>query len=193
MTNALPPRCDASWIQTASGQQFWPLNPRPDEIHIEDIAHSLARICRYTGHTKFTYSVAQHSVIGSYHCDNPKWFLLHDASEAYFADIARPVKKFLAQWIDPIEDRLLRCVADRFGLSWPMPSCVKHTDLVMLATERRDLMPNSPRLWQSILGIRPLDEPIVEWTANEAKEKFLARFHELFDSDTIRFNTAYEG
>ena len=51
------------WMQTYSGFQFWPLDPRPEEIHVIDIAHSLANQCRYAGHCREFYSVAQHSVL----------------------------------------------------------------------------------------------------------------------------------
>lgn len=43
------------WMQLASGQPFWPLDPRPEEIHIEDIAAALSKLCRYGGHCKRFY------------------------------------------------------------------------------------------------------------------------------------------
>lgn len=49
------------WMQVYSGKQFWPLDPRPEEIEIEDIAHSLANMCRFAGHSEKFYSVADHS------------------------------------------------------------------------------------------------------------------------------------
>ena len=55
------------WIQVYTGGQFWPLDPRPEEIHIEDIAHALALTCRFTGHCREFYSVAQHSLLVSYY------------------------------------------------------------------------------------------------------------------------------
>src|SRR5579885_2784587 len=82
------------WIQTYCGVAFYPLDPRPEEILIEDIAHALSMLCRFTGHVKRFYSVAQHCVYVSHRCD-PKdalWGLLHDAAEAYLNDISRPVK-----------------------------------------------------------------------------------------------------
>lgn len=35
------------WIQTYTGRMFWPLDPRPEEIWIEDIAHALSLQCRF--------------------------------------------------------------------------------------------------------------------------------------------------
>src|ERR1035437_8999101 len=53
---------DQAWIQTYSGRRFCPLSPNPDAIVLQDIAHSLAMQCRFNGHCKKFYSVAQHSV-----------------------------------------------------------------------------------------------------------------------------------
>src|SRR5271165_7548492 len=84
------------WIQTYTGRVMYPLDPRPEEINIIDIAHALSNLCRFTGHVRTFYSVAEHSVRVSQHCD-PKdalWGLLHDASEAYLADMSRPMKRY---------------------------------------------------------------------------------------------------
>lgn len=168
-----------SWIQTFSGRRFWPLNPRIEEVCIEDIAHALAMKCRFSGHSRDFYSVAQHSVIGSLHCEEPKWFLLHDSAEAYLPDIARPIKKSVTGFGE-IEDRLLSIIAARFGLFDHIPVCVKDTDIVMLATERRDLMNPCEILWDSINGITPLSMKIEPWTWQKSEHEFLQRFRVLF-------------
>ncbi len=180
--NQLPPRCERSWIQTFTGRQFWPLNPHADDICIEDIAHALANKCRYTGHTRRFYSVAQHACLCSDHSPNPKWALMHDASEAYLPDVARPVKRMLTGFRE-IEDHLLQVIAVKYGLPWPMPDSVHEIDLVMLATERRDLMATPPIPWISTERIEPLPTPIVPWSPTVAKQQFLIRFHELFTLD----------
>ena len=88
------------WITTYTGQHFYPLDPRPHEVNMLDIAHALSMICRFNGHTQFFYSVAEHSIRCAYHA-HEQWpdrielqlaALLHDASEAYLCDIPRPVK-----------------------------------------------------------------------------------------------------
>jgi 5'-deoxynucleotidase YfbR-like HD superfamily hydrolase len=109
-------RNDNNWIQTFTGRQFWPLDPRPEDIELLDIAHALANKCRYTGHTRSFYSVAQHSVLVSeiVPAADAHWGLLHDASEAYLPDVARPVKRELAGFQE-IENRLMGCVAERDG------------------------------------------------------------------------------
>lgn len=82
------------WIQTYTGRQFWPLDPKPEEVCIEDIAHALSQQCRYAGHTIRFYSVAQHSVEIALRVPRAAalWGLLHDAAEAYLVDLPRPVK-----------------------------------------------------------------------------------------------------
>jgi len=77
-----------------SGGTFDILNPRAEDVRIEDIAHALSQQCRFTGHTKTFYSVAQHSVLASTLVAAPDelWALLHDASEAYMGDMNRPLK-----------------------------------------------------------------------------------------------------
>ena len=78
-------------------------NVHPSEISIEVIAHSLAYQCRFTGHTKFHYSVAQHSYYCSYQSDDPiiqKQALLHDCSEALFGDVHSIFKQEFPKYID---------------------------------------------------------------------------------------------
>lgn len=109
--------------------------------------------------------------------------MLHDASEAYLIDVARPVKRM--ECMVPYreaEKRLLRAIADRFGLSWPEPAGVKRADSRLLAIEARDLMPTVwpdwREKWYPFIGDCKLTitRP---WSPDEAEERFLARFAEL--------------
>jgi len=133
---------NGNWIQTFTGLKMYPLDPRPEEICFEDIAHSLSNLCRYTGHCKEFYSVAQHSVYVSVYASNENalWGLLHDASEAYLCDVARPVKRsvFMNGYCE-VEEKLMRVIAEKFGLSWPMPPEIKQLDNVFLMTEAKEL------------------------------------------------------
>ena len=74
------------WIQTFSGGRFWPLDPRPEDVYIGDIAHALSMKCRYAGHTTFFYSVAEHSVHVCRHApaEHKLWALLHDEGRQVF-------------------------------------------------------------------------------------------------------------
>ncbi|KKN29889.1 hypothetical protein LCGC14_0839670 [marine sediment metagenome] len=175
----MPDRTDSNWIQTFTGRQFWPLNPRAEDVCIEDIAHALSMKCRYTGHTREFYSVAQHSVLASRCCKDSRWGLMHDATEAYLPDVARPVKRALGTFT-AIEDALMRVIAPVFELEMPIPECVHQVDLVLLATERRDLMAEPPVPWITTEQIKPLEMEITPWEPYEAKELFLRCFFALF-------------
>jgi hypothetical protein len=190
------PRTDANWIQTYTGRQFWPLNPKPEEIFIEDIAHALSLVCRYTGHCREFYSVAEHSVRVSYRAQ-ALWLeldraaghlqrarivalcgLLHDASEAYIADVSRPVKHSatFGPIYQAIEANLEAQINRRFEISHSV-SVVKRADNQLLATERRDLMSLPPRAWT--LDEQPLEHAIEPWGPKAAEKMFLSRFHRL--------------
>jgi hypothetical protein len=91
-----------SYILTRSGRQFNFANPHPSMVVLDDVAHALANLNRFTGHTGYAYSVAQHSVAVSRFLEltgEPLIIqlagLLHDAHEAYFGDISAPMKEFL--------------------------------------------------------------------------------------------------
>ena len=166
-------------IQTYTGQYFDILNPKVRGVNIVDIAHALSQLCRFTGHTSKFYSVAQHSVTVSRHV--PKGMeldgLLHDASEAYMADISRPLKHApeMSRY-RTAEKTLSRVIERRFGLS-AEPKEVKHVDRRMCATEMRDLMGSTP--YDFGLGVVPFDFIIRGQYPLEAEEEFLERFYEL--------------
>ncbi len=168
-----------TWIQTYSGKQFFPLDPRIDDIDIRDIAHALSLQCRFNGHCRTFYSVAEHSVRVSEHVPPrlARWGLLHDAAEAYLSDLPRPVKQQIESYV-AMEERLLRLIAERFELSWPIPETVLEVDTRLLATEARDLMGAPPQPWD-LDGLSPLSEPIEPWPAAKAEQRFSQRFEEL--------------
>lgn len=96
----------ADYITTYTKRHLMPAEPDPKDIVIEDIAHALSMMTRANGHFPEFYSVAQHCI----HCFEEararKYSkkvalacLFHDASEAYLADITRPVKQYLKQYL----------------------------------------------------------------------------------------------
>jgi hypothetical protein len=125
-------------IATFAGAEVFPFDPKPEQIFLEDLAHALAMKCRFTGHTRFHYSVAQHSVLMVKLALNrgmskevQQFALLHDASEAYLPDVASPLKKSLlvtpgrahplggptvTMRFREAEKRLSACIYARFGL-----------------------------------------------------------------------------
>jgi uncharacterized protein len=184
MKTAAEARRAGAWGCTVSGRQYWPADPRPGDFHIEDIAHALAHQCRYGGHAREFYSVAQHSVLVSHLLpdDDAMWGLLHDASEAYLVDLPRPAKA--APELDGylfLEGRMQAAIAQQFDLPLPMPSNVHAADEILLATEARDLMPSDgpggARHWS--LTHAPLRDRISPWAPFDAKRRFLERFLEL--------------
>lgn len=173
------------YVVTYTGAVLKPLDPDVDAIHIEDIAHALSNLCRFTGHTASFYSVAQHSVIASKIVPNRPHdarrialtALLHDASEAYLSDFSRPVKQQagFGDAYRAAEHRLMVAIAMRFGLTWPLPPEIHDADVLLLRTEQRDLMPPLLR----VPGRKTLAAPIRPWAPRLAERKFLNRYHEL--------------
>jgi hypothetical protein len=176
---------NGAWIQTFSGVAFYPLDPRPGDIHITDIAHSLAMQCRFTGHSRKFYSVAEHSVHVSRLCDpaDALWGLLHDASEAYLTDMARPIKRYTALGVayKQAEHRLMVAVTDRFGLLPAEPSSVCLADKILMGVEARDLMAPLLPGWEKWLDMaKACDLQLIEpWLPDEAEQRFLARYCEI--------------
>ena len=142
------------WMQTYTGRQFWPMDPRLEDIHLDDIAHALALQCRFAGHSRTHYSVAQHSmhvyglVVRAGVTDPVVRLqaLLHDAAEAYVVDMPTPIKRFMPEYRD-IEDRLLRVIWEKFGIFDPMHEVVKKADVTALITERDVLHRRPPASW----------------------------------------------
>lgn len=175
-------RRHGGWMLTAGGRVFYPLDPRPEEIYIDDIAHALARQCRFAGHVLTDhYSVAQHSVLvsellGDEDRELALCGLLHDATEAYLVDVPTPVKKFLLQYQE-YEERLWEAISERFGLPEYLPYQVHQADLAMLMAEKRDLMPAGSPPWE--VECAPAPEPIEPWSVQYAENEFMTRFQVL--------------
>ena len=173
------------WMQTYTGRQFWPLDPRASEVDIRDIAHSLALQCRFAGHCSTFYSVAEHSYrVAQYLVGQGQPAgscligLLHDASEAYLVDVPRPIKAHLKEYV-AFEDAVMDAIFERFDLRWSVGEykIVKHADNVLLATEARDLMATPPVPWETMPDPLPGVIRPVGW--REAEQDFLRMFEWL--------------
>lgn len=168
------------WIQTFTGKQFWPLDPRPEEIDIRDIAHALSMLCRYNGHCLHFYSVAEHSILVSKHvsAENALWGLLHDAAEGLgAADLLRPVKKNVSGY-HKIEAGLQLATAVRFNLPVDIPAEVHEIDQRMLMDEKAVMMLPAPAPWQT--DLEPVGAKIEFMSPARAERAFLDRFNELY-------------
>ena len=196
-------RTEDTFIRTYTGAKFWPLNPRADEVAIEDIAHSLSLVCRFTGHTYCFYSVAEHSLRVSKLAEQlilaqnksrnavvitsarevALWGLLHDASEAYLCDVPSPIKRApgLGQLYKGFERNLMEVIAERFDLMPHEPAVVKDADRILLKTEMRDLMDAKEgfSLDWDYADYLPLPETIFPIDPQQAEVEFIRRFEAL--------------
>jgi len=177
-----------SWMQTATGRAYWPVDPRADEVFIEDIAHALGNLCRYAGHTKLFYSVAEHSIHVSRLVpqEHALVALLHDATEAYCVDVPRPLKQHLPGYKE-IEARNWAVVAERFGLPLELPQCVHDADVAMLFAERDALLLPSPRDDWGMGLATPIKAKvnIFGYMPGRASTRFLQRFEELTEAEAL--------
>ena len=174
---------EAAWVQTFTGRLFWPLDPRPADVRIEDIAHALGFKCRFNGHCRRFYSVAQHSVLVSEVLQREGRSnsiqlqgLLHDAAEAYLPDMAAPIKPLLEGFAD-IETEVELAIAETFGVPWPWNTEVKRIDAAILGDEAAQLMHGDLLAWnlpEPALGI-----DISPWEPGESERRFLERFERL--------------
>lgn len=165
-------------IGTYLGVWINPLNPDPSLIYIEDIAHALSNSCRFTGHVKKFYSVAQHSVLAS-NLVRPELALtalLHDASEAYLSDISKPIKRApeFGDVYVKYEHQLEQTIAEAFGLDFPWDPEIKKVDIALLHSEQRDLMPS---YWAEAPDL--LQFTIEPWSPEDAEVRFLERYAQL--------------
>lgn len=183
------------WMQTFTGRQFYPLDPKPADVDIVDIAHALSMLCRYNGHVERFYSVAEHCIHLSYAVapEHALWALLHDATEAYVGDMIRPLKRSMPDYVIA-EDLVMAAIATRFnlfvthwtrhtlpngseGLLPAMPPQVKAADTAILLDERMALLAEPPRPWSTDGG--SLGVAIRAWSPAEAEHRYLSRFAEL--------------
>lgn len=179
---------DGTWMQTIGGRRVSIVHPHPEDLDVEDIAHALSMQCRYNGHVKKFYSVAEHSVLvarlledAGYSPDVQFVGLLHDAPEAYVGDLIRPVKVLCGDY-HKVEERMwVRAFVPRFDLPAVMPDAVKWADNLALFMERRDLLAAPPAEW---VGEHELASQVRPWATHalpptRAKEDFLDWFARL--------------
>jgi|JI10StandDraft_1071094.scaffolds.fasta_scaffold58571_5 hypothetical protein len=156
-------------IRTFTGKLVYPMNLKPGDICIEDIAHGLSRVCRFAGHCAGFMSVAEHSVavariVMTTDPDHALEALLHDGSEAYLGDLPRPIKHLpeMAPYREA-EARAEAAIAEKFGLVHPLPQSVKDAD--------------RQRLFIEFESFR--DNPAKAMPPDVSKGGFIAVYHQL--------------
>jgi hypothetical protein len=180
------PPAPGPYLQTVSGRWVNPFDPDPEQLDITDITRALANTCRFGGHCRSFYSVAQHSVIVSElveqrggDAEDAFAALMHDASEAYLGDMPHPIKhrSELGAAFKAAEDRLEDVLRERFKIKPDVPE-IKRADRALLATERRAFSAEDWH-WPELEGVEPLDLQLTAWPPDEAAAKFAARYAQL--------------
>ena len=167
------------YMRLVSGRRFYYLDPKPNQVSLEDIVHSLSRLPRYNGHTEVPLYVLQHLCM----CydiapdDVKREALAHDFAESLTGDAVSPLKILMPQFKE-IEDRIERMLARKFKLVYPYPALVKEIDLTILATEMRDLMPKWGD-WKR-LPYKPIPERIIPWDSAKCRREFMRRYRKLY-------------
>jgi uncharacterized protein len=192
-----------AWQRMLSGRRLDLLDPSPNDIEIEDIAHGLARVARWNGQTvgEFAFSVAQHALVVEEIATalQPdlarRWrlaALLHDAPEYVIGDLISPFKAAIGLDYKAFEWKLLEAIHRRFGLPPSLPervlAAIKTADRIAAFFEATELAGftaaeanryfGAPRGVAATLSnrLRALD-PV---SVGEAQAQFLTRFHELW-------------
>jgi hypothetical protein len=180
------PPASGPYLQTVSGRWLNPFDPDPAQLDAGDIARALANQCRFGGHSRVFYSVAQHSVIVSRlveerggDVEDVFAALMHDAAEAYLGDMPHPLKHRspLGAAFKEAEEHLEHAIRDRFRIKPGVPE-IKQADRALLATERRAFSAETWH-WPELDGVEPLDVELTAWSPDRAADEFARRYAEL--------------
>jgi hypothetical protein len=179
-------------IQTYTGLIFYPLDPRIEEIEVDDVAHALSNKARFTGHTRRFYSTGEHSVRVSRHLASTGASLMeqyvglhHDDTDAYLPDVPTPLKVLPEfKWFRDLEKHMQSLCFQRFGCVVEDYSVIKNSDIVLLLTEKRDLMPKKNSNWNHKYTQSPIPEPyhIDPWEPAFAEQMYLELHQALFNA-----------
>ena len=178
---------DYAWIETHRGRHFHLDKPAFD---IHDIAHALGNMCRFGGHCRQFYSVAEHSLLVASLVDHlslgdPFEALLHDGHEAYVMDLPAPWKAVLPEYKAKLEHPLEVRFRVHFGFQPTMSPGIKFADWVALMIEARWLLASKGSDWDYVPpGVRETANQLKSlrvncWSPDIAKDHFRAAYAEL--------------
>jgi len=189
-----------STMLTTGGRTVDLLNITPEDIDLADISWALAHICRFSGHVRRHYSVAEHSINVARLLPEPIkiYGLLHDAHEAYIGDISTPMKLalkaeaysdlidsgvedviddgFFERILTNIERPIIKAIHNKLGVPWPVShhvmAAVKYADVTMVEHELQQLF-DGPRVPKAELPMPSWDiEDNAEWPFIDIADKF---------------------
>jgi|AntRauTorcE11897_2_1112592.scaffolds.fasta_scaffold13745_4 5'-deoxynucleotidase YfbR-like HD superfamily hydrolase len=171
-----------------------PLKPKQSNIDIEEIAESLSNTCRFNGHCKLFYSVAEHSLntlkLGEFLAgedlqkltpQEQLQFLLHDATEAYVGDLIKPLKNLIPLF-EEIENRFWKVIAKKYKVPVEWHPLLDRADKTCYAIEATHLRKGETfvRALEDVpydLHPKYLEKiPIWGYSHQVAKNKFLATY-----------------
>lgn len=180
------------WIQTYTNKKFDLVSPDPDSICIEDIAHALSHQCRYTGHTRKFYSVAEHCInVARLVAPGQELAgLLHDATEAYTGDLNTPLKRMCPDFIK-VQDNIERVLCEKFEVDYPYHESVHVADRACLVRENEMLFDFAVDNWTEryrqdveldrcwILGLPP----------DQAERYFMLHYNKMIKGTYVTSNS----
>lgn len=179
------------FIETSSGIAFYPYDPKEEQIDIHDIAHALSHLCRFGGHSKFFYSVAQHSILVSDYLKQEGhspliqlYGLLHDATEGYMVDIPTPIKQGLPDY-KKAEDVLHDVIWNALDLPHPTKeewAIIKEVDVLFQHHEANVLLPKAS--WANP-AIRIDYLVLMQEIMSEVRDDFLELYKQLREKVTL--------
>lgn len=177
-----------AYIELSDGSKYYP--NEPFDWKVDTMAHALGNQCRYTGHCRHFYSVAEHSVLCSLLSEelglgDPFEALMHDAHESVITDMASPWKPHLPDYV-AAERQAEESLRSQFNLPLQMSDEAKQIDMLALFIEAHYLIPSKGQDWQDPLGVRVRAMKLVKegWRVQGldpemAKNAFLRRYHAL--------------
>lgn len=176
-----------AWMETHSGLRFNYVMLDENAVTIDDVAHALSHMCRYNGHVRRFYSVAEHCVhlaqfVRARGGESGQQIvaLLHDGAEAYLADVVRPAKRRLPEYmgLEGLIDATIALAFAEYGHTYPFPAWLKEIDTRILKDERAQVMNPSPHAW-AIDDLEALGVRIRMWRPYKAKRMFLREFRRV--------------
>lgn len=174
------------WIETSSGKALYFANPVFDRY---DCAAALSKLCRYTGHSRHFYSIAEHEILVSeimeyLELGDPWEGFHHDNGEYLLGDVSSPLKSLLPDY-KVIEHHVDTAFRAQLGLPVTMSEGCKKADWLALFIEAATLVPSGGKNWGAPAGIWDEAQSLIGkfwircWIPDRAEREWQARFTQL--------------